>query len=37
MAVAYLRIIVVQHFLNDPDGKINIGNLPVLVLFNMVV
>ena len=37
MAVAYLCIIAVQHFLNDPHGEINISNLPVPVLFNMAV
>ena len=26
-------LIAVQQFLNDPDGKINIGNFPVLVQF----
>ena len=36
-AVAYLCVIAVQHFLNDPHGEINTGNLPVPVQFNTVV
>ena len=37
MTVAYLCVIAVQHFLNDPHGKINAGNLSVLVAFNTEV
>ena len=36
-AVAYLCVIAVQHFLNDPHGEIYKGNFPVLVPFNTVV
>ena len=36
-AVAYLCVIAVQHFLNDPQNNINTGNFPVSVAFNMVV
>ena len=36
-AVAYLCVIAVQHFLNDPHGEINAGNLPILVQFYTVV
>ena len=30
-AVAYLCVIAVQHFLNDPHGEMNTGNFPDLV------
>ena len=36
-AAAYLCVIAVQHFLNDPHGEINTINLPVLVSFNTAV
>ena len=36
-AVAYLCLIAVQHFLNDPHAEINTGNFPVPVPFNNVV
>ena len=35
--VAYLCVIAVQHFLNDPHGEINTSNLPVPVSFNTAV
>ena len=37
MSVAYLCVIAVQHFLNNPHGEMNTGNFPVLVVFNTVV
>ena len=36
-AVVYLCVIDVQHFLNDPHGKINISNHLVTVPFNTIV
>ena len=36
-AVTYLCVIAVQHFLNEPHGKINTSNLSIPVPFNMVV
>ena len=33
VAVAYLCVFAVQHFLNDPHGKINTSNNPVPVPF----
>ena len=37
LMTAYLCVIAVQHFLNDPHGEINTGNFPVLEPFNIVV
>ena len=37
IAVAYLCVIVVKHFLNDSHGETNAGNVSVLVRFNTEV